>query len=351
MTRRGFFEWAGKSVAGAGALWALSNLEAIPALATELKENMDFKRGIEALMKDVFENNRETSAMMYSGKKGKIGAWHQPVEGDKRGVRVSEQDFMRALKKILHEQHVDIIGEAHTHPLYSFYLEGAAEQLFSDREMNEMREGKRPLPTMPPSIPDTGRHEEICFRLLQKRAIGDYTKFVSMVVDSRGVWYYQIEAEHYNQMQKKKAIVQQTIDMLAQKVEPLSQEEIDKLFADLAKHHGPLQTTENPLNEQSKRSKIIEFLITDEQAAVENFFTTQEELELYQKGRKVQNELDFLTQKRNEQVSLFILKALKEGELAKEDYDNLIEMYKQQGIWLTFQSYQELGLSYKNLHK
>lgn len=362
ITRRELFRRGAKALTGAGAALALSNIEAIPLLAAELKEGTALKEGYETFLKNVFEKEEEVGSFLYRGKNN-TGKWYGFTEGEqnKREVRIEGKTIIRSIEKILREKKVQLIIEAHTHPLSDFDEDAYDIPInLGEDELAEMKAGKRPLLSHPPSVQDLESNQKITMALRRQYGVPP-SHFFSAVFDARGVWYHNMIPERCAAILLKQEAVTDMRMLLRQKVDAMSAHQIDTLFEEI-KRRGTMTAT--PLSfdesentsvlsasdEKYKRAVIFTHLYTNDNEAIELVLATEKEKETLAHGIKMEEELHASTERFEIAGNVFMIKSLR-GALTAEDYTGLQEAYADQGSTLEFQSYQNMGLSYKDLHK
>ena len=364
LTRRELFRRGGKTLAGAGAMMTLSHIEAIPGFAAEiLKEGSELRKGCETMLKNVFENEKEVGGIA-SMKNGEWkGKWYGFTEGEMVSVNVTGETIVRALKKIAKEKGVDMILDVHTHP-FSDYGEDAYEMRISlgEIELKEMKNGERPLLSMPPSTDDIERNQDLSFQLKEMYRL-DPTRFFGAVFDPRGIWYYQVDLARYQEICVKREMVGKMRAILRNEVIGMPEHTVNSVFDKLQKREEGIKVnwlpslTENDgvLNpssseEERKRATILSYLRGGDEELMKALTMTDEVKEALERGIRIEQEFYFLAQKFQDATQTFMIKSLK-GDLTEEDYTTLSEAYTEQGSTLEFKSYQSMGLSYKNVHK
>lgn len=361
-SRRAFLGRSAKALAGAGAFALTSHLEQISAFATALKEGASFPHGAETLVREVFENEKEVLAICSIKKDGK-GAWYNVTEGTKYGVGATPESTIRTFARLLKEKGVEAIGEIHTHPLADEDedTEHATVNL-SEREIQEMREGKRPLLAQIPSPSDVWRHQTWAYFLQQKYNL-DSKRFFSATFDTSGVWYLYTIPGITEDMYLQRKIVERMQTLLRLNAGLISEHDVDALYAklqerdpDISWNWLPSLTEDNArlpdtaTEEERKRATILAYLQNGDPDAIEAVLTDAHDKTIQKNGRALELALHATREKIGTAMKEYAAKSLR-GSLSAEDYAALTEIYAEAGVRLHFESYQTLGLSYKDLHR
>ncbi len=324
ITRRELFRRGRKAALGAGAAWALSHIEAPPVFSTEVKEGMSWEKGIEAFMKDVFESPVETGGVFVRTNNGE-DSWFSPSDGTSGEISKNIGGLFEEFGQRMKEGKIKDLMDLHTHQLTG------SEKEFTDigvtvNMIEKMREGKHSLLSIPPSEGDIDVMNWVIWAMNLRKYGMDTHQLIGVVADSLGLWKYQRDKNPNSPFNLERAEWKKVSDkwwgMVNKKTAILPHEEL-----------------------VAARKKFSE----NDQETVAKYLGS-EEMSIHEEHLRIN---DIIKEQKSRFYKIrraFIKKSLE--VLPKgEDYEDLIRTYVQSGVTLSFTPYQELGLSYKNLHK